>query len=108
MSKRKINDDSTNETKVRKISVNLQPENEEKINKLIEESGGVLTKTDIINNAIANIPIICIGDRKSIASCFFDIRNALLSDDMTMAGEEAKAACLLLSSLMEKIEGISH
>lgn len=108
MGKKESTMDSVNEAKPTKTSVNIKPENMEKINKIIEDSGGVITKSEVINKAIAGVPIILLGDRKSIAECFVDIRNALTDADMRMVREEARAVCQSLNLLMEKIEEISH
>ena len=108
MGRTKKTADADNETKLTKTTVNILPENMEKIKFLIEESGGQMTKAEIINKAIAGVPIICLGDRKSIAQCFFDIRNALNDGDMDRLSEEVEAACQLLNSLMDEIEGLNH
>lgn len=53
----------------KKTTVNLTAENLQKIHKLVKETGR--SQTDLINQAISEIPIIVLGDQKSIGDLFF-------------------------------------
>lgn len=85
----------------KKTSVILTAQNNEKVEAIVRESG--LSKTAVINDMIAGTPIIYLGQRKTIAECFFDIRNMLEEGGIDDVREEVMELCQSLNSLMEKI-----
>lgn len=90
----------------KKTTVNLTAENLQKINNLIKETGR--SQTDLVNQAISEIPIVVLGNQKSIATCFFDLRKAVNSKNEPEIHKEVELACQSLNSLMEKIEEMTH
>lgn len=85
----------------KKTSVNISAENYEKMKKVLESEG--LTQSEFINKAIAEVPIVILGNRKLIAESFFDIRNALSEKDDRELKREVEEVCQLLNILIEKI-----
>lgn len=85
----------------RKTTVNLSEENWKKIQRLVKETG--LTQSDLINQAVSGIPVIYLGNQKSLAESFFEIRRALSSNKLERVKSEVEDACRLLNSLMGKI-----
>ena len=73
-----------------------------KIQQIQQKTG--LTQTEIINDAIANVPIICLGNQQSIAEIFFEIKKLLSTHDGTNITKEVDKACQLLNLLMQKLE----
>lgn len=96
---------STNRVAKKKTTVDLSMENHDKMKKAIEDSGKTMTQNEFINNAIAGIPIIVLGDGKLLANSFFDIRK-LMEDktDLQTIKEEVNELCQLLFLLMEEIQ----
>lgn len=86
----------------KKTTVNLTEENVKKIKKAITDSG--MTQSDFINQAIAGIPFIMLGDRKSIAQSFFELRIMLAEKNDIKFRKEVEELCRSLNLLMEKIE----
>lgn len=62
-----------------------------------------LAQSEIINHAIAGIPIIVLGNQKSLAENFFEIRKLVSKNDTENINKEVAEACQLLNSLMAKI-----
>lgn len=85
----------------RKTTVNLSEENWKKLQRLTKETG--LTQSDLLNQAVSGIPVIHLGDQKSLAENFFEIRRALSSNKLERVKSEVEEACRLLNLLMEKI-----
>ena len=50
--------------KTKKTTVNLTPDNLKKMEEAIKTSGKTITQSEFVNNAIAKIPIIILGDGK--------------------------------------------
>lgn len=92
--------------KNKRTTVNLSPENAEKIRKLSKETGR--SQSDLINAAIANVPIINMGNQKDIAECFFDLRKATTEKNNSIIGKEVNRACQFLNSVMAKIEALTR
>lgn len=90
----------------KKTTVNLTAENLQKINKLIKETGR--TQTDLINQAISEIPVVVLGNQKDLATCFFDLRKAVNSKNASEIQKEVELTCQLLNLLMAKIEEMTH
>lgn len=90
----------------KKISINLTSENVQKLDKIKKESS--MNQTDIINQALANVPIIMLGDRKTIAECFFDLRQMMREDEYEIFREEVVEVCQSLNLLMGKIAELQH
>ena len=90
----------------KKTTVNLTAENLQKIHKLAKETGR--TQTDLINQAISEIPIVVLGNQKSIATCFFDLRKAVDSKNEPEIHKEVELTCQSLNLLMAKITEMTH
>lgn len=91
---------------VKKISLNLTEANYDKLVEAVEKSG--ISKTEFINKAIAEVPIIILGDRKMLAECFFDLRRMMLDDDYEGFGKGVSEVCQSLNMVMEKIEEVTR
>ena len=72
-----------------------------KIQRIQQETS--LTQSEIINQAIAEIPIIVLGNQKNLAEYFFEIRKAISRNNAENVNKEVAEACQLLNSLMAKI-----
>lgn len=90
----------------KKISINLTDENIQKLDMIKKDS--TMSQTDIINQAIANVPIIMLGNRRSIAECFFDLRLMMQNDDYGAFRKEVDEVCQSLNLVMEKIAELKH
>lgn len=55
--------------KNRKTSVNLTEGNYRKIKKLVDQTGR--SQSDLINSAVANVPIVVLGNQQTVAEIFF-------------------------------------
>lgn len=86
----------------KKTTVNLTKENVNKMKKAIADSG--MTQSDFINQAIAEIPFVMLGDRKSIAQSFFELRIAAAQKNNIEFRKEVDELCQSLNSLMARIE----
>lgn len=91
---------------LKKISINLSEENEKKLELMKKETG--MSQTELINHAIANVPIIALGDRKEIAISFFDLRRLMKNKDYKAFCKEGEQICRSLNLLMEKIGELQH
>ncbi|MBR4027748.1 MAG: hypothetical protein IKJ01_09425 [Lachnospiraceae bacterium] len=90
----------------KKTTVNITEANLKKMNRVLEESG--MKQTEFINKAIAQVPIIMLGNRKTIAEGFVDIRMLLSTENDEKIIKEVNRLCLSLNLLMEKIEEFTH
>ena len=90
----------------KKTTVNLTAENLQKIHKLVKKTGR--SQTDLINQAISEIPIVVLGDQKGIATCFFDLRKAVYSKNIPEIHTEVELTCRSLNLLMAKIDAMTH
>ena len=88
--------------KSKKTTVNISYENSLKIQQLQHDTG--LTQSELINQAISDIPIIILGNQKDLAHCFFDIKKQLANNHTTDVKKEVNEACQCLNSLMLKLE----
>lgn len=87
---------------VKKTTVNLSEASQEKMISAIKDSG--MSQSDFINKAILEIPIIMLGDRKSIAQSFFELRlDAEKNNDMDFK-KGVEDVCRSLNLLIQKIE----
>lgn len=86
----------------KKTTVNLTEDNVTKMKKAIADSG--LTQSDFINQAIAGIPFVMLGDRKSIAQSFFELRIAAAQKNSIEFRREVDELCQSLNLLIAKIE----
>lgn len=92
--------------KSKKTTVNLSGENYEKVRRIVDEEG--MTQSDVINRAIANLPIVFLGNRRTLATSFFEIRCLLENEKNSEVREEVEKVCRLLNSLMQKIEELTR
>lgn len=72
----------------------------------ITDSG--MTQSDFINQAIAGIPFVMLGNRKSIAQAFFELRIMVAKKNNIEFQKEVEEICQSLNLLMEKIEEKGH
>ena len=86
----------------KKISVNLTPENWSKIQKIMKQTD--MTQTEILNNAIAQIPILILGDRRLLAESFFELRKSLEDIDDEEIRKGVDTVCQSLNLLIEKLD----
>ena len=87
-----------------KVSINVRKSNEERLQKMMEMTGS--TRTEVINDAIASVPIINLGDRRELSELFFEIRKEMNNDEEMR--KKVAEACRLLDLLMEKIESFRN
>ena len=87
-----------------KVSINVRKSNEERLQKMMEMTGS--TRTEVINDAIASVPIINLGDRRELSELFFEIRKVMNNDEEMR--KKVAEACRLLDLLMEKIESFRN
>ena len=90
----------------KKTTVNITSDNHMKIQQIQQETG--LTQSEIINQAIAEIPVIVLGNQKTLAENFFEIRKLISRNNAEEINEEVAEACQLLNSLMAKIAELKH
>lgn len=90
----------------KKTTVNLTSENWEKVKKIATDTG--LTQSEIINQAVADIPIINLGDQPTLAESFFELRQFIAYDETTKYEEGVNQICQSLNLLMEKIAELTH
>ena len=90
----------------KKTTVNISSDNYIKVQKISQETG--LTQTEIINAAIADMPIIVLGNQKNIAESFFEIKKLLAKNDTTNIKKEVNVVCQSLNLLMQKLEEVMH
>lgn len=88
----------------KKFSFNMTEENAKKIETLAGETN--LSKTDVINQAIAKAKIIGVAEFKEIARAFCALRDLLENREIdTNVYKEVAKTCQYLNSLMEEIAG---
>lgn len=87
---------------LKKTTVNLSEESQVKMASVISDSG--MTQSEFINKAILDVPIIMLGDRKSIAQSFFRLRIAVEENNNKDFQEGVEEACQSLNLLIQKIE----
>ena len=87
-----------------KVSFNVRESNKEKLEKMIEMTGS--SRTEVINDAIASVPIINLGDRRELSELFFEIRKEMNND--AELRKEVEEVCRLLNLLIEKIESFRN
>lgn len=90
----------------KKTTVNLTEKNVKKMKRAITDSG--MTQSDFINQAIAGIPFVMLGNRKSIAQAFFELRIMVAKKNNIEFQKEVEEICQSLNLLMEKIEEKGH
>lgn len=90
----------------KKTTVNLTEENAKKMKRAISDSG--ITQSDFINQCIAKIPFVMLGDRKSIAQSFFELRILATRNIDNEFRKGVEELCQSLNLLMEKIEEKKH
>lgn len=87
---------------VKKISIDLTAENAEKLAQLIDETG--FTKKEVVNRAIANLPVIGISMGPEIAKSFYIIREYMTSKEcIDEIREEVDKVCQSFDLLMAEI-----
>lgn len=90
----------------KKTTVNLTKENVKKMKIAISDSG--ITQSDFINQAISEIPFVMLGNRKSIAQAFFELRIMVAEKNNIEFRKGVEELCRSLSLLMAKIEEKRH
>ena len=91
--------------KKRKTSVNLTEGNYRKIKKLVDQTGR--SQSDLINSAVANVPIVVLGNQQTVAEIFFSLYKALSQSDVPSIRREVSRACLCLNTLITRIEALT-
>lgn len=87
---------------LKKTTVNLNEKSQTKMASIIKDSG--MTQSDFINKAILEVPILMLGDRKSIAQSFFELRLAAEKNNDMDFKKGVEDVCQSLNLLMQKIE----
>lgn len=88
---------------MRAVTIRLWPENEAKMQEVVEKTG--VTQTEFVNRAIADAAIIGIAESKTIAAGFLKMCNALNAGKLGVEDrKEVKTICQSFTLLMEKIE----
>lgn len=90
----------------KKTTVNLSEENVIKMKIAINDSG--ITQSDFINQCISEIPFVMLGNRKSIAQSFFELRIMVAEKNNIEFRKGVEELCQSLNLLMEKIEEKGH
>lgn len=90
----------------KKTTVNLTEENAKKMKQAVSDSG--MTQSDFINQSIAGIPFVMLGNRKNIAESFFELRIAAAKNNNNEFRKGVEELCQSLNFLMEKIEEKGH
>lgn len=65
-----------------------------------------LTQSELINQSIAEIPVIVLGDQASLAESFFELRRLIATNNSTEIGKEIEHLCQSLNLLMAKINAL--
>lgn len=91
---------------LKKTTVNLTEENVRKMKIAIDDAG--ITQSDFINQAISEIPFVMLGNRKSIAQSFFELRILATKNIDNEFRKGVEELCQSLNLLMEKIEEKKH
>lgn len=91
---------------LKKVSLNLTAKNTRKVETLKKKTG--MNQTEIINQAIADVPFIILGDRKSIAASLFDLNRLVENDNYCEFREEVQEICQSLNLLMARIAELQH
>lgn len=86
----------------KKVSVNLTPQNTKKMLSIIASEN--ITQNQFINMAIEGMPIICLGDRKSVAESLYYLLDLLYDREFDAVREEVTRVCQSLSLLMQQLE----
>lgn len=90
----------------RKTTVNLTADNYHKMQKGMQEME--INQTQFINKAVEGIPIINLGNQRTLAEDFFELRCICCDGEDEKIREEIDRVCRSLNSLMEKIEELKH
>lgn len=91
--------------KKKKTTVDLTPDNLKKMEEAIKTSGKTMTQSEFVNNAIAKIPIIILGDGKLLAESFFEIHKLMENEtNLEVVREEVNKLCQSLFLLTEEIQ----
>lgn len=91
---------------MKKTTVNLTEKNVKKVKLAISDSG--MTQSDFINQAIAGIPFVMLGNRKNIAQTFFELRVLASTKKNFEFRKEVDELCRCLNLLTAKIEEMHH
>ena len=90
---------------VKKFSLNLTEANWKKVEDIVKKTG--MTRTEVINKAIGDVPIVILGEQKTLALTFFELRKAVADLNYEQFREEVDRACQSLNLLMAKIEELA-
>lgn len=91
--------------KNKKTTINLTPNNWEKIQTIVCKTKR--SQTDIINQAISGLPVIVLGDQKLLAESFFDLRKLIEENKSNEFEKEVIQICQSLNLLIEKIQALT-
>ena len=93
---------------VKKTSVNITEENYLKMQQVLADSG--MSQTEYINKALAEVPIIMLGNRKNLANSFVELTILLEKNDKNTNEifKEVTEICRLLNLLVGKIEDLQR
>lgn len=85
----------------KKISFRMESTNVEKMEAVTKNTG--ITQTEFINNACAEVPIVCLENSVGIADRITDLKTLVEENNLEAFREEVDKICLCLNLLTEEI-----
>lgn len=86
----------------KKISFRMESTNVEKMEAVTKNTG--ITQTEFINNACAEVPIVCLENSVGIADSIMGLITLVDENNLEAFGEEVDKLCQCLNWLMEEIQ----